>query len=302
MRLSPIAVKVMEHEEGDVFYDPVVHGRTLKVFGMDDYPVRFLEHVAAEYAKIGYSRLIFDTTGEFKGDFDTVIEIRDGEETGIDPIKFAFDRLIDPYSAATIVQALYGLDKALTDRLYADILLGKVKSVPDAAKAGEKYSEVILESYTPLDEVLYTGEPPKLEGSILVNLGETHSITLVGIAFLTLAAALEKRRETLVGLVDGAVISYTPAGSAAMPLLTRPLRRRVTVVASEYVIDSLLNLPGPTLLLYHEPDVQSLVYEACGVPPGPTRKFVGKGAGALIIRSPETIDVLHGRLSEGILR
>ena len=177
-----------------------------------------------------------------------------------------------------------------------------MKSVPDAAKAGEKYSEVILESYTPLDEVLYGGEPPKLEGSILVDFGETHSITLVGVVFLTLAAAFEKRRKTLIGLVDGAVLSYTSPGSAAMPLLTRPLRRRITVVASEYVIDPLLNLSGPTMLLYHDPDVQSLVYEASGVPAGPMRKLVHKGHGVFIVRSPETIDVFHGGLPGGVLQ
>jgi len=296
MRPSPIAVKVMEHEGGDIFYDPIVHGRTLKVFGMDDYPRRFLGCIASEYADIGYSRVVFDTTGEFEGDFETVIEIRDGEGTGIDPIKFALDGLIDPYSAATIVQTIYGLDRALTDRLYADILFGKVKSVPDAAKAGEKYSEVILEAYTPLDEIFYSGEIPKLEGDILVNLGGTHSITLVGIAFLTLAAAFEKKREVMVGLLDAAVLGYTSAGSAAMSLFTRPLRKRITVVASQYVLDSLLNLPGPTVLLYHDPDLQALVYESNGVPPGPMRKFVHKGSGAFIVRSPETIDVFHGRV------
>ena len=68
MRPSPIAVKVMGHEGGDVFYDPIVHGRTLKVFGMDDYPREFLQYIAAEYAKIGYNRIVFDTTGEFEGD------------------------------------------------------------------------------------------------------------------------------------------------------------------------------------------------------------------------------------------
>ncbi|NJE49017.1 hypothetical protein [Thermococcus sp. 9N3] len=301
MRHSRIAVKVLDGEE-PVFYDPVYHGRTLKVFGMDDYPVRFLSYVIGEYRKLGYSAVVFDTTGEVEGDFDEVIEVRDGASLGLDPIKLYKAGYFDPYTAVTIVQTLYGLDRSLTDRLYVDVLLGKVSSVPEAVKRNEKYSEVILESYTPLDEALYSGEPPKLEGSVRVNLGETRSITLVGIAFLTLAAAFEKRRETVVGLVDGAVLGYTTAGSAAMPLLTRPLKRRVTVVASQYVLDSLLNIAGPTLLLYHDPDVQSLVYETSGVPPGPTRKFVGKKAGTLITRSPESVDVLHGGLPEGVLR
>ncbi|WP_297507362.1 hypothetical protein [Thermococcus sp.] len=296
MRPSPIAVRIMEHEGGDVFYDPVFQGRTLKVFGMDDYPRRFLEYIAGEYERIGYDRIVFDTTGQFEGNFDTVIEIKDGQPTGIDPIKFALKGLIDPYSAVTIVETLYGLDRALTDRLYADVLLGKVKSVPDAVKANQKYSEVILESYTALDEAFYSGDVPKLEGSVLVNLGETHSITLVGIAFLALSAVFEKRRKAMVGLLDGAVLGYTSAGSAGIPLLTRPLRKRVTVIASEYALDALLNLAGPTLLLYHEPDVQAMIYESNGVPPGSMRKLVTKGQGALIVRTPETIDVFHGRV------
>jgi len=297
MRHSSIAVRVLCGEE-PVFYDPVYHGRTLKVFGMDDYPVRFLSYVIHEYRKLNYSAVVFDTTGEVEGDFDEVIEVREGATLGLDPIKLYRAGHFDPYTAVTIVQTIYGLDRSLTDRLYTDVLLGRVSSVPEAVRRNEKYSEVILEGYTPLDEALYTGEPPKLEGSVLVNFGETHSITLVGIAFLTLAAAFEKRRETVVGLVDGAVLGYTTAGSAAMPLLTKPLKRRVTVVASQYALDSLLNLSGPSLLLYHDPDVQSLVYEASGVPPGPMRKFVGKKAGAFVIRSPETIDVLYGELPE----
>ncbi|WP_054839510.1 hypothetical protein [Thermococcus sp. JCM 11816] len=41
------------------------------------------------------------------------------------------------------------------------------------------------------------------------------------------------------------------------------------MVASEYALDSLLNLAGPVLLLYHDPpDVQSFVYETSGVLPG----------------------------------
>jgi hypothetical protein len=299
MKYSRIAVRLFEREGEDVFYDPVYHGRTLKVFGMDDFPLHFLEYIVGEYRKIGYSSVVFDTTGDFKGEFDTVLEIRDGDNVGLDPIKMSKAGLFDPYTAVTIVQTLYGLDRSLTDRLYVDVLLGKVGSVPEAAKRGEKYSEVILEGYTALDEAFYSGDVPRLEGSVLVDMGDTHSITLVGIAFLTLAAAFEKRRETVVGLVDGAVLGYTSAGSAALPLLTRPLKRRVTVMASQYALESLLNLAGPTLLLYHDPDIQGLIYETNGVPPGSMRKLVNKGAGALILRSPETIDVLHGKLPAG---
>jgi len=298
MRPSRIAVKVLEEE---VFYDPVYHGRTLKVFGMDDYPVRFLSYIAGQYRKLGYSAVVFDTTGKIDGNFDTVLEIRDGDNYGLDPIKLSKAGYFDPYTAVTIAQTLYGLDRSLTERLYVDVLLGKVSSVPEAVKRNEKYSEVILESYTALDEALYSGEPPRLEGSVLVDMGDAHSITLVGTVFLTLSAVFEKRRNTFVGLVDGAVLGYTTAGSAALPLLTRPLKNRVTVVASQYVLDGLLNLAGPTLLLYHDPDIQSLVYESSGVPPGPTRKFVAKNMGALIIRSPESVDVHHGELPEGVL-
>ena len=120
--------------------------------------------------------------------------------------------------------------------------------------------------------------------------------------FLTLAAAFEKRRETVLGLVDGAVLAYTPAGSAALSLLTRPLRTRVTVVASQYATDSLLNVGGPTLLLYHDPDVQFLVYESNGIPMGPVRKYVSKGDGALILVSPESVDVIFGELPEDVLQ
>ena len=298
MKYSRIAVRLFEEEE--VFYDPVYHGRTLKVFGMDDYPLRFLEYITGEYRKLGYSAVVFDTTGKFpKEGFDTVLRIEDGKGTGLDPIRMSSKGFFDPYTAATIVQTLYGLDRTLTDRLYSDILGGKIKSVPEAAKAGEKYSEVILESYTPLDEVFYSGETPKLEGSVLVDMGKTYNSTIVGMAFLTLAAALEKRRETVIGLFDGAVLGYTTAGGAALPLLTKPLRRRVTIVATQYALDSILNLPGSALLLYHDPDVQGLVYESNGVPPGPSRVFVDKGEGAFIKHTPETVETFHGRLIQG---
>ena len=299
MKYSRIAVRLFEREGEDVFYDPVYHGRTLKVFGMDDYPLGFLRYIVGEYRKLGYSAVVFDTTGRFpKEGFDTVISIEDGKGTGLDPIRMAAEGYFDRYTAATIVQTLYGLDRTLTDRLYSDILSGKVESVPGAAKAGEKYSEVILESYTPLDEAFYSGEVPELGKSVLVDMGNTHDSTIVGMAFLILAAALEKRRETVVGIFDGAVLGYTTAGGAALPLLTKPLRRRVTVVATQYAVDSILNLSGSALLLYHDPDVQGLVYESNGVPPGPSRKFVGKGEGAFIKHTPETVEVLHGRLPE----
>ncbi len=299
MRYSRIAVRLFEREGEDVFYDPVYHGRTLKVFGMDDYPLRFLDYIVGEYRKLGYSAVVFDTTGKFpKEGFDTVISIEDGKGMGLDPIRMAAGGYFDPYTAATIVQTLYGLDRTLTDRLYSDILCGKIKSVPEAARAGEKYSEVILEGYTALDEAFYSGETPNLGKSVLISMGSTYDSTIVGMAFLTLAAALEKRRETVVGIFDGAVLGYTTAGGAALPLLTKPLRRRVTIVATQYAVDSILNLPGSALLLYHDPDVQGLIYESNGVSPGPSRRFVAKGEGAFIVHTPETVEVLHGRLPE----
>lgn len=74
------------------------------------------------------------------------------------------------------------------------------------------------------------------------------------------------------------------------------------VVASQYATDSLLNVGGPTLLLYHDPDVQFIVYESNGVPMGPVRRYVGKRDGALILKSPESVDVIFGELPEDILR
>ncbi|WP_456369007.1 hypothetical protein [Thermococcus sp.] len=294
MKYSRIAVRLFEGKE--VFYDPVYHGRTLKVFGMDNYPDQAIEFFVDAYRKIGYSVVVFDTKGTFERDgFDTIIDLEDAKPGGLDPIKFASKGYFDPYTAATIVQTVYGLDRTLTDKLYSDILSGRVGSVPEALKAGEKYSEVIAESYTLIDQLLYSGDVPVFGENVLVNLGDAHSITLVGTAFLVLSAVFEKRRETLVGLNDAAVLAYTQAGSAGLALLTRPLRRRVTVVASEYAGESLLNLGGPVLLLYHEPDVQGIVYDASGVPPGPMRKYIQKGEGAFIYRTPETINVETGK-------
>lgn len=296
MKYSRIAVKLFEREGEDVFYDPVYHGRTLKVFGMDEFPDNALGYFVRAYRQKGYSTIVFDTKGTFpKEGFDTVLEIEDTKPNGLDPIKFAIEGYFDPYTASTIVQTVYGLDRTLTERLYSDILSGKISSVPDALKAGEKYSEVIAESYTAIDQLLYSGDVPELGKNILVDFGNSHSITLVGTAFLVLAAAIEKRRNVMIGLNDAAVLSYTSAGGAGLPLLTKPMLRRVTVVASEYALDSLLNLAGPVLLLYHDPDVQGLVYETTGVPPGPMRKHVHKGEGAFIYRTPETINVEWGR-------
>jgi len=297
MLRSKLAVKVLETEESEIFYDPIYQGRTLKVIGIDRDPTVMLEWIAGEYRKLGYSAIIFDTRGEFKGDFDTIITIKDGEPAGLDPIKMWKKGLIpNPYTAATILQTVYELDNSLTNRLYADILSGKIKSVHDAVKAGEKYSEVILESYTSLDENLYSGDAPELKGSVLVNLGETYSVTVAGTAFLILAAALEKRREVVIGIDDAAVLAYTTPGGAAMPLLTSPSRRRVSVLATRYVVDQINNTPGPTLLLYTDPDIQTLIYDANGVPPGDMRKHVHKKQGVLIWRTPETIDVEWGEV------
>ncbi len=297
MKYSKLAVEILRNEEQSIYYDPVYHGRTLKVFGIDDDPISVLEYMAGKYRELGYGIVIFDTHGSFPEEgFDTVVKVEDGKPTGLDPIKMAKKGLMDIYSAATVVQTVYELDRVLTDRLYADIMLGKISSVPEAAKAGEKYSEVIMEGYTALDEAFYTGEPPELGRSILVNLGDAHSVSVVGTAFLVLAAAVEKRRGVMVGIDDAAVLAYTTAGSAAMPLLTRPVKKRLTVLGTRYAIDSILNIAGPTLLLYTDPDIQSVVYESNGVPPGAMRRHVHKGRGALITRTTETVNVEEGEL------
>jgi len=157
-----------------------------------------------------------------------------------------------------------------------------VKSVPETAKSEEKYAEVIRESYTPLDEALYSGEPPEFGKNILVGLGETYSITLAGIAFLVVSAVVRHRRKTMIGVNDAAVLAYTTPGGAAVPLITRPMRARVAILATRFVIDS---------TLYLDPDAQSVIYETNGVPPGPMRKHVHKGEGTFIYRTPETINV-----------
>ncbi|WP_461864025.1 hypothetical protein [Thermococcus sp.] len=297
MKYSKLAVEILRNEEQSIYYDPVYHGRTLKVFGIDDDPISVLEYMAGKYRELGYGIVIFDTHGSFTEEgFDTVVKVEDGKPTGLDPIKMAKKGLMDIYSAATVVQTVYELDRVLTDRLYVDVLSGKISSVPEAAKAGEKYSEVIMEGYTGLDEAFYTGEPPELGRSILVNLGDAHSVSVVGTAFLVLAAAVEKRRGVMVGIDDAAVLAYTTAGSAAMPLLTRPVKKRLTVLGTRYAIDSVLNIAGPTLLLYTDPDIQSVVYESNGVPPGAMRRHVHKGRGALITRTTETVNVEEGEL------
>ncbi len=297
MKYSKLAIEILRDEEKSIYYDPIYHGRTLKIFGIDDDPLRVLKYIADGYRKLGYEVIIFDTHGEFPEDgFDTVLKIEDGKPAGLDPIRMAKKGMIDLYSAATLLQTVYELDRVLTDRLYVDILRGKISSVPEAAKAGEKYSEVIMESYTALDEAFYGGEPPELGRSILVNLGEAHSVSIVGTAFLVLAAAVEKRRGVMVGVDDAAVLAYTTAGSAAMPLLTRPARKRLTVLGTRYAIDSVLNIAGPTLLLYTDPDIQSVIYESNGVPPGAMRRHVHKGRGALITRTTETVSVEEGEL------
>ncbi|WP_461865463.1 hypothetical protein [Thermococcus sp.] len=297
MKYSKLAVEILRDEEKSIYYDPVYHGRTLKVFGIDDDPLEVLKYLTNKYRELGYGAIIFDTHGKFPEEgFETVIKIEDGKPTGLDPIKIAKKGMMDLYSAVTVVQTVYELDRILTDRLYTDILQGKISSVPEAVKANEKYSEVILEGYTALDEAFYKGKPPKLGKSILVNLGDAHSVSVVGMAFLILSAIVEKRRGVMIGVDDVAVLAYTTAGSAAMPLLTRPARKRVTVLGTRYAIDSVLNIAGPTLLLYTDPDIQGVIYESNGVPPGAMRKYVHKGRGVLITRSTETINVEEGEL------
>ncbi|WP_342764707.1 hypothetical protein [Thermococcus sp. Bubb.Bath] len=139
---------------------------------MDDFPDNAVGYFARAYRDKDYSVTVFDTKGTFPREgFDTVLKVEDTKPSGLDPIKFAIEGYFDPYTATTIVQTVYGLDRALTERLYSDILSGKVESVPGALKASEEYSEVIAESYTAIDQLLYSGDVPELGESVLINLG-----------------------------------------------------------------------------------------------------------------------------------
>ncbi|USG99218.1 hypothetical protein K1720_06630 [Thermococcus argininiproducens] len=299
MKYSKLAVKILEYEEREIYYDPVYHGRSLKIFGIDDDPTKVIEYIGDRFFEKEYGLVFFDTRGKYsKEKFDTIVKIEDNKPTGLDPIKMAKEGILkDFYTAATIIQTIYGLDRSLTDKLYSDILTGKIKSVPEAAVSKEKYGEVIRETYTTLDEVFFKGKPPELGKSVLIDFGNAYSITLVGMAFLILAAAVKDRRNTLIGIDDAAVLFYTTPGSAAIPLLTQPMRGRVTLLASRYVAENLLNAPGPTLILYNDPDLQSMIYEANGVPQGAMRKHVLKGEGAFVWRTTQTLEVEFGKLS-----
>jgi len=298
VKYSKLAVELLKGVEQIIYYDPVYHGRTLKIFGIDNDPTKMIKYLADKYLEKDYGIVVFDTTGDYpKEGFESIIKIEDGKPTGLDPIKMAKEGIIDdPYTAVTIVQTIYELDRSLTEKLYADVLFGKIESVPQAASAEEKYAEVIKESYTSLDETFFQGSTPNFGNSILVDLSDAHSITIVGMAFLIVAAVVRKRRHIFIGLDDAAVLAYTPAGSAAIPLLTQPMRGRATALATRYAIESILNISGPTLMLYTDPDIQSLIYESNGVPPGAMRKRVLKGKGAFIWRTPETINVEDGDL------
>ncbi|USS40514.1 hypothetical protein NF865_09470 [Thermococcus aggregans] len=298
MKYSKLAVKILKHEEKEIYYDPAYHGRTLKIFGIDDNPSRVIEYIGDQFLEKDYGLIFFDTQGKYpKEKFDTVIKIEDNKPTGLDPIKMVEKGLLkDFYTAVTIIQTIYGLDRSLTDKLYADILEGKVKSVKDAAKSKEHYGEVIREVYTPLDETFFEGEPPELGKSILVDFGKTYSISIAGMAVLILAAAIRDRRNTLIGIDDAAVLFYTTPGSATLPLLTQPMRGRVTVLGSKYVVENILNIPGLTLVLYNDPDLQSIIYEANGVPQGDMRKHVLKEEGAFIWRTTQTLEGEFGKL------
>ncbi|NJE25102.1 hypothetical protein E3E22_00350 [Thermococcus sp. MV5] len=298
MKYSKLAVKILEYEGREIYYDPVYHGRNLKIFGIDNDPTKVIEYIGDRFVEKEYELVFFDTRGKYpKEKFDTIVKIEDNKPTGLDPIKMAKEDILnDLYTAATIIQTIYGLDRSLTDKLYSDILTGKIKSVPEAAVSKEKYGEVIRETYTTLDEVFFKGEAPELGKSILVDFGSAHSITLVGMAFLILAAAVRDRRNSLIAIDDAAVLFYTTPGSAAIPLLIQPMRGRVTLLGTRYVVENLLNTPGPTLVLYNDPDMQSMIYEANGVPQGAMRKHVLKGEGAFVWRTTQTLEVEFGKL------
>ncbi|AEC52075.1 hypothetical protein PNA2_1159 [Pyrococcus sp. NA2] len=297
MRASKLAVKILKKEGEDVYYDPIIHGRTLKIVGIDDDPVEVMNYILTQYKEKGYTLIAFDTSGRFPTSlFDNVLRIEENTPAGLDPLKMAKVGLIrDPYSAVTIIQTIYELDRASTEKLYADFVRGKVSSMNDVVKSKESYAEVINESYTELDGMLFEGEPTKIPENCLVDLSGLNSITLTGIAFLIISAVLEDRRNVVYGLYDVAVLTFTDAGNAGLPLLTRPARRRVAILGTRYPLDQVLSIPGPLLLLYNDPDVQSAIYESQGVPQG-LRRFVNKGEGAYIRRSPETIEVEFGEL------
>jgi len=298
MKYSRLAVDILKTEEQTIYYDPVYHGRTLKVFGIDDDPSNFLAYVGGKFLEKDYGLIFFDTRGKFSREiFDTVIKIEDGKPVGLDPIKMVKGGIMsDFFAAATIIQTVYGLDSALTNKLYADILEGKVNSVQEAAASKETYGEVIRESYTSLDEILFKGEPPTLGRNVLIDFGNAHNAYLAGIAFLIISAAVKDRRRVLIGIDDATVLFYTTPGSAAIPLLTQPSKRRVTVLGTRYTADSVLKIPGPALLLYTDPDIQTYIYDSNNVPPGELRKHVLKGEGAFIWRTTQIINVEGGEL------
>lgn len=298
VKYSKLAVKLLKAENDEIiYYDPVYHGRTLKVIGIDDDPVDVMEYLLSQYKEKGYNLIVFDTSGKFPTSlFDNIVRIEENAPAGLDPLRLAKVGLIkDPYSAVTIVQTIYELDKASTEKLYADFIKGKISSVSEAVKVKESYAEVINESYTELDEMLFSGEPMKIPESCLIDMSALNSVTLTGNAFLIMSAMLEDRRSIAYGLYDVAVLTFTDSGNAGLPLITRPARRRVTILGTRYPLDQVLSIPGPTLMLYNDPDVQSAIYESQGVPQG-FRRFVEKGEGAYIRRSPETIEVDFGEL------
>ncbi|CAB50419.1 hypothetical protein [Pyrococcus abyssi] len=298
MKASKLAVKLLKTENDEIiYYDPIYHGRTLKVIGIDDDPALVMEYLLAQYKEKGYNVIVFDTSGKFPTSlFDNILRIEENSPAGLDPLKLARVGLIkDPYSAVTIIQTIYELDRASTEKLYADFIKGKVNSMDEVVRSKESYAEVINESYTELDEMLFSGEPMKVPESCLIDLSALNSITLTGNAFLILAAMLEDRRSVAYGLYDVSVLTFTDSGNAGLPLITRAARKRVSIVGTRYALDQILNIPGPTLLLYNDPDVQSAIYESQGVPQG-FRRFVEKGEGAYIVRSPETIEVEFGML------
>ena len=74
------------------------------------------------------------------------------------------------------------------------------------------------------------------------------------------------------------------------------MRGRVTVLGSRYAVENILKILGPTLVLYNDPDVQSIIYEANAVPQGDMRKHVLKGEGAFVWRTTQTLEVEFGKL------
>lgn len=156
--------------------------------------------------------------------------------------------------------------------------------------------EVIVESYSVIDQFFYFGDVFEFGKNVLVNFGNVYSIIFVGIVFFVFVVVFEKRRKIMVGFNDVVVLSYIFVGGVGFLLFIKLMLRRVIVVVSEYVFDLFFNLVGFVLFFYYDFDVQSFVYEISGVLLGLSRKYVYKGEGVFIYCIFEMVNVEWGRM------